>query len=90
MAFNNAQLDNFFLNGPQMALTNVIRARLAQEGLAVIDDFADFKEDQLLQAFKNMRTGIPGIPAIPPVLDPADNTNVLVPGVPQPRNGTLS
>ena len=74
MVFTAAQLDNFFLNGPQMGLTPAVRTRLAQEGLVTIDDFQDFKEDQLLQAYKNMRTtipGVPGIPAIPPILVPA-------------------
>jgi hypothetical protein len=35
MAFNNAQLTNFFENGPQMALTITARARIAAEGLVV-------------------------------------------------------
>ena len=62
--FNNAQLDAFFTNGPQMALPAQIRIRLAAEGLQTVADFEDFKKDQLDQAFKNMRTAIPGIPAV--------------------------
>lgn len=62
--FTNAQLDAFFTNGPQMALPNEVRIRLAQEGLVTVDDFSDFKESQLIQAYKNMRTSIPGIPAV--------------------------
>ena len=64
MAFNAAQLTVFFTNGPQMALTATARGRLADEGLVTVDDFEDFKEDQLEIAIKNLRTAIPGIPAI--------------------------
>ena len=82
-AFNNAQTDAFFENGPQMALTPNERARLAQEGLVLVDDFFDFKEDQLDQAFKNMRTAIPSIPAVPEVRDADDNVvQAAVPMVP--------
>ena len=63
MAFNAAQLTAFFTNGPQMALTATARGRLADEGLVMVDDFEDFKEDQLEIAIKNLRTAIPGIPA---------------------------
>ncbi len=56
MVFNAQQLTSFFQNAPQMALTVDQRNRLAQEGLATIDDFVDFKEDQLTDAFKNMRS----------------------------------
>ncbi|MCP4120802.1 MAG: hypothetical protein GY751_03535, partial [Bacteroidetes bacterium] len=59
-----------------MALTVDQRNRLAQEGLATIDDFVDFKEDQLIDAFKNMRIVIPGVPA---VLD--DQGNVVTPAI---------
>ncbi len=52
MVFNAQQLTSFFQNAPQMALTVDQRNRLAQEGLATIDDFVDFKEDQLTDAFK--------------------------------------
>ena len=45
-----------------MALARRVRNRLAQEGLAEIDHFSDFKEDQLTQTFRNMRTSIPGAP----------------------------
>ena len=45
-----------------MALAHRVRNRLAQEGLAEIDDFSDFKEEQLTQAFRNIRTSIPGAP----------------------------
>ena len=36
-----------------------------QEDFTEIDDFSDFKEDQLTQAFRNMRTSIPGAPEQP-------------------------
>ena len=62
--FTNAQLNAFFTNRPQMALPAAVRARLAQEGLATVDDFADFREAQLKQAYKNLRTAIPGVPAV--------------------------
>ena len=52
-----------------MGLSPVIRARLAQEGLEQIANFVDFKEEQLKDAFKNMRTAIPGIPATAEVQD---------------------
>ena len=64
MVFNTHQLTAFFQNAPQMALSDIQRNRLAQEGLVTIDDFADFKSDQLSDAFKNMRTSIPGVPAV--------------------------
>jgi hypothetical protein len=64
MPFTAAQLTSFFENGPQMSLTAIQRNRLSAEGLATIDDFMDFKEDQLDDAAKNMRTAIPGVPAV--------------------------
>ena len=64
LPFTNAQQDSFFDNGPQMSLPGVVRARLAAEGLATVEDFEDFKQDQLERAFKNMRTSIPGVPAV--------------------------
>ena len=65
VAFSVQQLTAFFTNGPQMALSGPVRTRLAQEGLETVDDFADFQSDQLGDAYKNMRTSIPGIPGIP-------------------------
>ena len=44
-----------------MGLSNVARAQLAAEGLTTVQEF---EEDQLDQAFKNMRTAIPGVPAV--------------------------
>jgi hypothetical protein len=66
--FNNQALTNFWTNGPQMALSAPQRARLAQEGLALITDFADFDEDTLNDAFKNMKFSQPGdLTAVPPI-----------------------
>ena len=83
VTFNNNETDSFFTNGPQMSLSNAVRARLATEGLTTVADFSDFKEDQLNNAFKNMRTSIPGVPAIPEVRD-ANNViqQALVPAIP--------
>ena len=83
MAFIAAQQEGFWINGPQMALPALVRARLQGEGLITVDDFEDFKEDQLNSAFKNLRQPIPGVP---PVIDPAipagDPGHILVPGIP--------
>ena len=83
MVFNNAQLTSFFTAGGQMALPVNVRARLSSEGLTEIDDFEDFKDDQLKDAFKNMRTSIPGLVGIPQVTNAAGNIiNAAVPSVP--------
>ena len=80
MVFTAAQLTHFFENGPQMALPHSARQRLAQEGLDSVDSFADFKEDELKQAIKNLRSPIPGVAA---VLDGAGNVlNPAIPAVP--------
>ena len=80
MVFNALQNTAFFTNGPQMNLPAAICLRLQQEGLTVVEDFADFKEEQFEEAYKNMRTSIPGIPVVQPVLDA--NRNVQVAGIP--------
>ena len=77
MVFTNVQNDNFFTNGPQMALNADARNRLAAEGLVRVEDFEDFKEEQLEDAIKNLRTAIPGVPA---VLDAGGN--VVPPAIP--------
>ena len=77
--FNANQHDAFFLNGPKMSLTPAVRFRLAQEGLTVVDDFSDFKEDQLNQAFKNMRTSTPAVAGIPTAIQDANTNNIVVP-----------
>ena len=78
-AGNNA----FFTAGTQMGLTATQRNALDDEGLASVDDFADFGKDELDQALKNMRTAIPGIPAIPATLNDAGaEVTAAVPAVP--------
>jgi hypothetical protein len=84
MVFNNGQNTAFFENGPQMNLPVNVRTRLQQEGLQVIEDFYDFHEDELTQAFKNMRTpiaGVPGIPGLAQIMAP-DGLAIAVPAVP--------
>ena len=82
MPFNAQQLTAFFTANPQMGLSDAIRRRLAQEGLTTVDDFADFKEEQLKDAYKNMRTAIPGVPPIPEVRDAQNNVvAAAVPGI---------
>ena len=76
-AFTNVQNTNFFTNGPQMGLSATERLRLQGEGLVTVDDFIDFKEEQLKDGIKNLCISIPGIPA---VLDPT--SNVVAPAVP--------
>ena len=63
----------FFTAGTQMGLTGAQRTALAAQGLTVVDDFADFGKDELKEALKNMRTSIPGIPAIAAVNDAQGN-----------------
>ena len=64
VTLTNAQNNSFFENGPQMGLTAVQRTRLAGEGLAQVADFEEFKEGQLEVAIRNLRTPIPGVPAV--------------------------
>ena len=83
MAFNAATTTAFFTNAPQMGLTNEARIRLAVEGLATVDDFADFDAKSLETAVDNLRTYIRPIPAIPEVLDANNNViQAAVPAVP--------
>jgi hypothetical protein len=83
MNFDNNRTTAFFENGPQMSLSAPVRARLALEGLEHVADFADFKEDQLVDAFKNMRIAIPGVPLVPAVLNANGTVRVAeIPAVP--------
>ena len=74
MAFSPALQTAFFTNAPQMGLMVVARTRLADEGLVNVADFEDFKPEQIQQALKNLRTAIPGVPGIAPVID---NSGIL-------------
>ena len=79
MVFSNNQNTSFFENGPQMNLPVVIRNRLQLEGLATVEDLRDFREDELHQAFKNLRTpiaGVPGIQGIPAIMNAAGDEEV--------------
>jgi hypothetical protein len=83
VTFTANQTEAFFNNGPQMALPAPVRARLALEGLTVISDFSDFKEDQLIAAFKNMRTAVPGVPEVPAVIAaPGVQAALAIPAIP--------
>ena len=84
--FTNAQLTTFFTSGNQMGLTQDQRNALMNEGLSNVTDFADFKENEIKMALKNVRQGIPtiaGIPAIPRQVDSRGNvTQAAVRAVP--------
>ena len=91
MVFNASQNTVFSTNDPHMNLPPAICLRLQQEGLTVVEDFADFKEEELEQAYKNMRTSIPGIPAIPLVLDAVGNIQVTgIPAIPPVMPAVIS
>ena len=47
-----------------MGLTDTQIQALANEGLTIIDDFEDFKEEELKIAFKNVRSRILGTPRV--------------------------
>ena len=67
-AFTNTQLTHFFTANTQMGLTTVQKVALVGEGSADVTDFADFKDNEIKMAPKNVRQGNPailGIPAIP-------------------------
>ena len=70
--WTNAQQGLFFTSENQMGLTNDQIIALSTEGLSQVSDFADFKQEELKIAIKNVRTGIPTIPgtsAIPAAVD---------------------
>ena len=62
--FTPKQNTALFMNSPHMSLLDNIRAIIFLEGLVNINNFDCFKKYQLNQAFKNMRTAIPEIPAV--------------------------
>ena len=66
----------FFTNGTQMGLTVDQRTALAEQGLTIVDDFADFGKDELKEALRNMRTSIPGIPGTAAVIEPVTGTEI--------------
>ena len=86
MPLTVGQSTTFFTAGTQMGLTPVQRTALAAQGLTTPDDFSDFGKDELDAALKNMRTAIPGLPAVLEVLNGAGDVQVAgspaVPPVP--------
>ena len=66
-----------------MGLTQIQRAALDAQGLATPTNFADFGKEILETAFKNVRTVIPGIAAIPAVVDATEViTDAAYPAIP--------
>ena len=70
----------FFTTGTQLGLTVAQRDALAEQGLTVVDDFADFGKDELKEALQNMRTSIPAVAGIPAIMDNANNA-IVVPAI---------
>ena len=62
MPLSTHQLTAFFENGPQMNLTGDQRTALWDEGIDSLDDFQDFKKEELIVAFKNVRSQTPPVP----------------------------
>ena len=78
MPLTNAQRTNFFTAQVQMGLSNVQRVALANEGLITEEDFADFKETELKTAFKNVRSGVPGVPGVLAVPQQVDANGAVI------------
>ena len=76
MVFSALKLTLFVTNGPHLALSVSACDRLGQEGFESIEDFSNFKDDQLYQAIKNTRISIPSVAAVLGAQD-----IVVVPGV---------
>ena len=55
MVFSRQENLNFFQNAPQMGLSAVQHARLSAEGLATVETFLDFEEDDLDSAARNLQ-----------------------------------
>jgi len=62
-----------------MGLSQVQYARLSAEGLATVESFLDFEEDDLDSAARNLHVAIPTIPA---VMDDVDPLLIAFPPVP--------
>ena len=83
MPLTAAQTTSFFTANTQMGLTQIQRAALDAQGLATPTNFADFGKEILETAFKNVRTVIPGIAAIPAVVDATEViTDAAYPAIP--------
>ena len=65
MSFTFNEFNDFFEETGQVKLSQKVGDQQALEGLVAIEDFVDFKQDQLTQAFCNMKTLITRVPAQP-------------------------
>ena len=61
-----------------MGLSNAQHEALANKGLVVEEDFADFKESELKVAFKNVRSGVHGVPGVFAVPQQVGVNNVVI------------
>lgn len=73
MVWTNAQTTSFFTDATQMALPPRSYAQLATEGITVVDDLAEFNDEDFKQMVYNLAhppaTVVPADPAaVPPVL----------------------
>ena len=83
MPLTVGQSTSFFTASTQMGLPPDQRTALAAQGLTTPDDFSDFGIDEHDTALKNMRTAIPGLPAVAEVLNGAGDVQVAAaPAVP--------
>ena len=84
MTLTNAQRTNFFTVGVQMGLAGEQRIALSNEGLVNETDFIDFQDEELKIAFRNVRSGVPGISGVTAITEQVDNAtgDVLVAAVP--------
>ena len=75
-AFTHNQATDFFTKIPWLSLQNNISDRLLLEGLINVDNYDDFKEDQLKKSVKNIHIDITVIPAVSDYGSAADITAV--------------
>ena len=64
-----------------MGLTIVQMRALQGEGLTNVTDFADFKENEIKMALKNVRQGIPTIPGIPAIPERRNTRGTIIQAV---------
>ena len=64
LVFITKNFDKFFNNGHHMAIDDYQRQILGIEALDTMEEFSDFKEDQIEKFIKNIRNSIPGVPAV--------------------------
>ena len=68
-SFSNSQLTNVSTAATQMGLTAIQRTALRNEGLEILEDFENFKENEIKMSIKNVRQGIPTIPGTHAILE---------------------